>query len=266
SESGRYFRVLSTGKKTLLANVPLGSRKDIRDAVEAANKALAGWSRATPYLRGQILYRIAEILQGRASDLIQALVAQTGCSTASAEEEVSLSLQRLVYYAGWSDKYYGTVNPVTQTDFNITVPDSVGVVGIVTPQEPSLLGLISKLAPALAAGNTLVLVPSEHYPLAATIVVEVLDASDVPGGVVNVVTGKHEELSPILAEHRAVQGLDFSGSLEMSEKIEALSISNLKRVWVDFGKTTDWFNPQAQGRDRIRRYLEFKTVWITALS
>jgi len=262
SESGRYFKATASDGKTLLANVPMGSRKDIRNAVEAAAKAGHSWNKATPYLRGQILYRITEMLQSRSNEFTQAIVSQTGKSTQDAQKEIEVCLSRLLYYAGWSDKYTGTVNPVTQTDFNITYPDPVGVVGIVAPQDPPLLGLISKLAPALAAGNTVILIPSESYPLCATLLIEVLETSDIPPGVINIVTGRHEELAPVLAEHRGVHGMDFSGSPEMGKRIEELSVSNLKRTYVD--SDTDWFS--AQGRDHIRRYLEFKTVWITATS
>ncbi len=263
SESGRYYKVLSPDGK-FLADVPLGSRKDIRDAVEAALKAQVSWAKSTAYLRGQILYRTAEILQSRSSELVQVLREQTGCDGASAQKEVSLSLNRILYYAGWTDKYTGNVNPVTQTDFNITYPEPMGVLGLVSPELPSLLALVSKIFPAIASGNAVIAVPSEKHPLAAAILIEVLDASDMPAGVVNLVTGKSEELSPILAEHRAVAGLDFSGPQELAKKIEELSISNMKRTWVH--DPADWTSSQAQGRSWMRRYLEFKTVWMTALS
>lgn len=256
SESGRYFKALASDG-TLISNIPLGSRKDIRDAVEAASKALPSWSKTTPYLRGQILHRIAEMLQSHSQEFVRMLgLAGTG----DPASEVDESIKRLLYYAGWADKFTGTVNPVTQTDFNITYPEPVGVVGLIAPQEPALLGLISKLAPAFASGNTTIVIPSETRPLAATLLIEVLDSSDVPAGTINIITGKHSELVPVLAEHRAVQGIDFSGPSELAKKVEELSVSNLKRTHVDSG--TDW--DSAQGRDWVRRYLEFKTVWITA--
>lgn len=263
SESGRYYKVSDTNG-TLLADVPLGSRKDIRDAVEAAAKALPGWAQSTAYLRGQILYRTAEILQSRSAELSDVLVSQTGCSFEKAQAEVNASLKRILYYAGWTDKYTGNVNPVTQTDFNITYPEPMGVVALVAPKESSLLALISKIFPAIAMGNTVVAVPSEAYPLAAAILIEVLDASDMPGGVVNLVTGNADELAPILAEHRAVAAIDFSGATDLAKKVEELSISNMKRTSVI--SPEDWFAESSQGRSWVRRFLEFKTVWITAVS
>ncbi len=263
SESGRYYKVKAKNG-ALLADVPLGSRKDIRDAVEAAAKAFPGWAKSTAYLRGQILYRTAEILQSRSAELAEIIVSQSGCAADHARAEVQATLERILYYAGWTDKYTGSVNAVTQTDFNITYPEPMGIVGLVAPQEPSLLALISKILPAIAMGNAVIAVPSESYPLAAAILIEVLDASDMPAGVVNIVTGKAEELAPILAEHRNVAGMDFSGSPELAKKVEELSISNMKRTWTL--SPEDWFAESSQGRAWVRRYLEFKTVWITALS
>jgi aldehyde dehydrogenase (NAD+) len=263
SESGRYYKVMAKDGK-LLADVPLGSRKDIRDAVEAAAKAFPGWAQSTAYLRGQILYRMAEILQSRSAELVDVIISQTGYSADSALAEVKASLRRILYYAGWTDKYTGSVNPVTQTDFNITYPEPMGVVGLVSPLEPSLLALISKVLPAIAMGNAVIALPSELYPLAAAILIEVIDASDMPAGVVNIVTGKADELAPILAEHRNVAGIDFSGTHELAKKVEELSISNMKRTWTL--SPEDWLSESSQGRDWVRRYLEFKTVWITALS
>lgn len=263
SESGRYYKVLAKDG-ALLADVPLGSRKDIRDAVELAAVSQPGWARKTPYLRAQILYRTAEILQSRSREIAEVLVAQTGVDAASARLETRESLKRILYYAGWTDKYTGAVNPVTQTDFNITYPEPMGVVGLIAPPAPSLLPLISKIFPAIAMGNVVVAVPSEPHPLAATILIEALDASDMPAGVVNIVTGNAEELAPVLAEHRGVAVVDFSGSSELGKKIEELSIGNMKRTWTS--ALDDWFSKSSQGRAWVRRYLEFKTVWMTALS
>ncbi len=263
SESGRYYKIFSHDEK-LIADVPLGSRKDIRDAVEAALKAQSGWAKSTAYLRGQILYRSAEIFQSRSAELAQLISAQTGCDNTAAQKEVELSLNRILYYAGWTDKYTGNVNPVTQTDFNITYPEPMGVVGLVCPETPSLLALVSKIFPAIASGNAVIAVPSEKFPLAAAILIEVLDASDLPSGVINIVTGKTDELAPVLAEHRAVAAIDFSGTPELAKKIEELSVSNMKRTWTHEPK--DWESRFAQGRSWMRRYLEFKTVWMTALS
>ncbi|MEK7287095.1 MAG: aldehyde dehydrogenase family protein [Elusimicrobiota bacterium] len=263
TESGRYWKIFDHTGKQLLANMNLGSRKDIRDAVEAARNAWPGWAKATAYNRGQILYRMAEMLSSRAEEFTEKISLQTGVAPQAAREEVLISIKRLLYWAGWSDKYTGTVNPVAQTDFNITYPEPIGVAALVAPRTYPLAGFISKLAPAMVAGNTVVLVPSQAYPLTATDFIEVLDTSDVPSGVVNIVTGKPEELSPILAEHREIGMIDFSGPPDLAKKIEELSVSNLKRVWTS-GEQTDWLDPELQTRAQLRRYLEFKTVWITS--
>ncbi|MBI4368636.1 MAG: aldehyde dehydrogenase family protein [Elusimicrobia bacterium] len=263
TESGRYYKINAANGQKLLADVNQGSRKDIRDAVEAAHAALPGWSKTTAYNRGQILYRMAEMLSSRASEFAHAIAAQTGSSWEDAAGEVSLTIQRLLHYAGWSDKYTGSVNPVTQTDFNITYPEAVGVVALFAPNTRPLLGLISKLAPAFAAGNTSVVVASEQFPLSATDFIEILDSSDVPAGVINIITGLHEELLPTVAEHRAVGLIDVSGPAARVKIAEELSISNLKRVYHD-PEMPDWTSPEAQGRLWMRRYLEFKTVWITS--
>lgn len=264
SESGRYYKIFDSTGKNLLANVNWGSRKDIRDAVEAALKALPAWEKTRPYNRGQILYRMAEMLASRADEFAGKIRLQTGVPADSAQKEVVAAIERLLFYCGWADKYVGHVNPITQTDFNISYPEPVGVVALITPNTWPLLGLISKLAPALAAGNTMVLVPSETYPLTATDFIEVLETSDIPSGVINIVTGKHAELAPVLAGHRAVNLIDFSGRTELAKEIEELSIANLKRTYTGAHPTTDWLSPAAQGRHWLRRYMEFKTVWITS--
>ncbi|MBI2069915.1 MAG: aldehyde dehydrogenase family protein [Elusimicrobia bacterium] len=264
TESGRYYKVYDPSGKKLLANVNQGSRKDIRDAVEAAAGALGSWNKTTAYNRGQILYRMAEMLSSRFDEFAQKISLQTDCSADEARAEVQISLDRLLYYAGWADKYTGSVNPVTQTDFNITYPEAVGIAALIAPQDFPLAGLISKLAPAFASGNASVIVPSQTYPLSATDFIEILDSSDVPSGVVNIVTGFHNELVPILAEHRNVGLIDFTGLPDMGKKVEELSAANLKRVHADTDPGFDWLGPTAQGRAWIRRYLEFKTVWITS--
>lgn len=263
SESGRYYKVYDHTGKKLLANVNRGSRKDIRDAVEAAANALDSWSKITAYNRGQILYRMAEMLSSRFEEFAQKIALQTGADQQEARHEVQAGLERLIHFAGWADKYVGTVNPVTQTDFNITYPEAIGVTALIAPEKNPLLGLVAKMAGAFAAGNASVIVPSQEHPLSATDFIEVLDASDVPAGVINIVTGQHEELAPVLAEHRGVGMLDFSGTPELAKRVEELSVSNVKRLAVDTNPDFDWFN-QAQGRNYIRRYLEFKTVWITS--
>ncbi|MEK6543320.1 MAG: aldehyde dehydrogenase family protein, partial [Elusimicrobiota bacterium] len=264
SESGRYYKVFDHTGKKLLANVNLGSKKDVRDAVEAALKAQEGWGKATAYNRGQILYRLAEMLESRAAEFAAKIVLQTGVKPETAATEVRVAVERTLYYAGWADKYTGNVNPVTQKDFNITYPEPVGVSALIAPDAWPLLGLINKIAPAMAAGAACIIVASEKYPLTATDLIEVIETSDVPGGAVNILTGKHDELAPAMASHRAIAMMDYTGTPQMGKQIEELSVSNLKRTYLETDKEPDQLSLIAQGRARLERYLEFKTVWITS--
>ena len=240
SESGRTYEAEG-------ANVARGSRKDLRDAVRAARGAFAGWSGMTAYNRGQVVYRIAEMLEARRSEF---------ADLSSGADEVDRAIDRLVWYAGWADKLaqvLGSSNPVAGPYFNFTVPEPTGVVGILAPDEPPLLGLVSRVAPAIVGGNTTVVVASETHPLAAVELAEVLATSDVPGGVVNLLTGFREELAPWLAGHMDVNAIDLAGADGQVEELEQLAAENVKRVVR--GAADD------QSPWEIASFLELKTVW-----
>lgn len=261
TESGRYYAVKSKGGE-LLANACRGSRKDLRNAVVAARKAFAGWSGKTAYNRGQILYRIAEVCEARAAELVDELRKQ-GTPAADARKEVERVIERWVYYAGWSDKYpqvFGSVNPVAGPYYNFTVPEPTGVVGVVAPEEPSLLGLVSRIAPAIVGGNTVVAITSESKPLAAITLGEVMETSDVPGGVVNIISGIKSELISWLAAHMDVNAIDATGAAEESlAAIRKTAAENVKRVVQFDGEWTD--NRVAQSPYAIFEFQEMKTVW-----
>jgi acyl-CoA reductase-like NAD-dependent aldehyde dehydrogenase len=240
SESGRSYEVQG-------ANVARGSRKDVRDAVRAARGAFGKWSGMTAYNRGQVLYRVAEMLEARTRDFAEL----TGD-----EHEVNRTVDRIVWYAGWADKIaqvLGTSNPVAGPYFNFTVPEPTGVVGIVAPEEPALLGLVSRLMPAIVGGNSTVVVASESQPLAAVELAEVLATSDVPGGVVNIVTGYRSELAPVLAGHMDVNAIDVAGADGDIVELERLAAENVKRV----------VRGAADGQSPwdVASFLELKTVW-----
>jgi acyl-CoA reductase-like NAD-dependent aldehyde dehydrogenase len=259
SESGRSYSVY--GKDgALLAHAAQGSRKDVRDAVVAARKAFAGWSGATAYNRGQILYRVAEMLEGRAAQFAAEVAAADGGRMAHAEAEVAAAIDRWVWYAGWSDKVAqvaGAANPVAGPYFNFSVPEPTGVVAIVAPAESSLLGLISVVAPVIVTGNTAVVVASESQPLPAISLAEVLATSDLPAGVVNVLTGRTAELAPVLAGHLDVNAIDLTGIGDPARPaLEQLAASNVKRV--TYGNE-DW--AATPGTQRLMSFLEIKTVW-----
>ncbi|WP_243225927.1 aldehyde dehydrogenase family protein [Microbacterium sp. CIAB417] len=258
SESGRTYEVVSA-KGAFLANAAKASRKDARDAVVAARAAAKGWSGATAYNRGQVLYRVAEVLEGRRAQFIDEIVAQEGVSTAVAGAQVDEAIDLWVWYAGWCDKYAqvaGNANPVAGPYFNISVPEPTGVVAIVAPQESALLGLVSVLAPALVAGNAVVVIASERFPLSAISLAEVLATSDVPGGVVNILTGSPAEIAPWLASHADVNALDLAGAGELEwVDLEIAAADTLKRV----------LPPGAVDATpaRIAAFTETKTVWHT---
>jgi acyl-CoA reductase-like NAD-dependent aldehyde dehydrogenase len=251
----------AAGKGKWLANVPLSSRKDARDAVVAARKAFGGWSGATAYNRGQILYRIAEMLEGRKDQFVREVAQSEGLSRSKAADVVDAAIDRWVWYAGWTDKIaqvVGGANPVAGPFFNLSTPEPTGVVTIVAPQESSFLGLVSVVAPVIAAGNTVVVVASERAPLPALSLGEVLATSDLPGGVVNVLSGRTAEISAPLAAHQDVNGIDLTGADEvLAKELEVAAADNLKRV----------FRPQAvdysadPGTHRLTAFLETKTVW-----
>jgi acyl-CoA reductase-like NAD-dependent aldehyde dehydrogenase len=240
SESGRTYEAQG-------ANVARASRKDVRDAVRAARTAFPKWAGLTAYNRGQVVYRIAEMLEARRAEFSE---------LCSGSKEVDRAVDRLVWYAGWADKLsqvLGSSNPVAGPYFNFTVPEPTGVVGILAPEEPPLLGLVTRVAPAIVGGNAAVVVTSEGSPLAAVELAEVLATSDVPGGVVNLLTGRREELAPVLASHMDVNAIDLAGADGQSDELERLAADNVKRVVR--GK------PDDQSPWDIADFLELKTVW-----
>jgi acyl-CoA reductase-like NAD-dependent aldehyde dehydrogenase len=262
SESGRTYEV-ATPKGDFLANAALASRKDTRDAVVAARGAVTGWSAATAYNRGQVLYRVAELLEGRRAQFVDEIVQQTGVAASVAEAEVDEAIDRWVWYAGWCDKFgqvAGNGNPVAGPYFNISVPEPTGVVGIIAPQDTALVGLVSAIAPALVTGNSVVVVASQHYPLSAISLAEVLATSDVPGGVVNVLTGSPAELAPWLASHPDVHALDLVGAADLDwVDLQIAAAETLTRVLPPENGT----DAAAPSLARITAFTETKTVWHT---
>ncbi|MFG3252406.1 aldehyde dehydrogenase family protein [Streptomyces sp. NPDC048172] len=264
SESGRVYEVTAAKGGEWLANAPLASRKDARDAVVAARKAFGGWSGATAYNRGQVLYRVAEMLEGRREQFAAEVAAGEGLSRAKSLAQVDAAIDRWVWYAGWSDKIAqvaGGANPVAGPFFNLSTPEPTGVVAVLAPQDSSLLGLVSVLAPAIVTGNAAVVVASERAPLPALSLAEVLATSDVPGGVVNVLSGRTAEIARPLAAHQDVNALDLAGAAgdaELATELEVASADNLKRVVRPSG-TADW--TADPGTDRLLSFLETKTVW-----
>ncbi|WP_435583419.1 aldehyde dehydrogenase family protein [Amycolatopsis thermoflava] len=260
SESGRVYPVTDS-KGNFLANAAHASRKDVRDAVVAARKAFPGWSGATAYNRGQVLYRVAEVLEGRRDQFVAEVGAAEGLSGRRAEAVVDAAIDRWVWYAGWTDKVasvLGAANPVAGPYFSFTVPEPTGVVGILAPQKSSLLGLVSVLAPALATGCTAVVVSSAERPLPAITLSEVLATSDLPDGVANILTGRAAELGPWLASHGDVNALDPTGAEDRAE-LAREAAGTVKRVLAVPAEEPDW--TQRPDIARLRRYLEAKTVW-----
>ncbi|MCX4764587.1 aldehyde dehydrogenase family protein [Streptomyces sp. NBC_01275] len=273
SESGRVYEVTTqtsaahaAGKGKWLANAPQSSRKDARDAVVAARKAFGGWSGATAYNRGQILYRVAEMLEGRREQFVREVADAEGLSKAKAAAVVDATIDRWVWYAGWTDKIAQVVgggNPVAGPFFNLSSPEPTGVVAVLAPQESSFLGLVSVIAPVIATGNTTVVVASEKSPLPALSLGEVLATSDLPGGVVNILSGRTAEIAAPLAAHQDVNAIDLAGAAAddvLAKELEIAAADNLKRVLrpqpVD---ERDW--TADPGTDRMTAFLETKTVW-----
>jgi acyl-CoA reductase-like NAD-dependent aldehyde dehydrogenase len=259
SESGRSYEVRSVDGE-LLAWAARASRKDLRDAVRAARAAQPGWAAATAYLRGQILYRVAELMEGRRAQFEREL-AEAGAEDPA--KGVSAAIDRWVWYAGWADKIHqvlGASNPVAGPYFNFTIPEPTGVVGIVAPPDRSLLGLVSRLAPAIVGGNAAVVLASEPSPLPAVSLAEVLATSDVPGGVVNILTGRTAELVPWLAGHMDVDAIDATGvPPELAADVERIAAENVKRV--HRAPDADPFDDAAQSPYEITAFMEMKTVW-----
>jgi acyl-CoA reductase-like NAD-dependent aldehyde dehydrogenase len=256
SESGRSYPALDD-RGEVVARVALASRKDLRDAVRAARTALPKWAGKTGYNRGQVMYRIAELVEDRREAFAEQL-AVGGATLARARSEVNRSIDRMVWYAGWCDKFaqiYGNLNPVAGPFFNISTPEPTGVVGVIAPSEPALLGLVTRTAPALAGGNTLVVLASEMQPLPSITLAEVMEAADVPAGVVNILTGSPAELVPWLADHMDVNGIDATGADgELRMRIDQGSVHNVKRVLAVE-------DPDVQSPYLIAAFTELKTVW-----
>ncbi|MFD3400853.1 aldehyde dehydrogenase family protein [Kribbella sp. NPDC058693] len=261
SESGRSY-VVTDAKGKFLANASQASRKDARDAVVAARKAFGGWHARTAYNRGQVLYRIAEVMEGRHQQFSAEVAASEGLSISKARAVVDESIDRWVWYAGWADKLaqvVGSSNPVAGPYFDFSLPEATGVVAVLAPQDSSLLGLTSVIAPAIVSGNTVVAVSSFERPLPAITLGEVMATSDVPGGVVNILTGSASEVGPWLASHMDVNAIDLCGIVDPEEatELEIAAADNLKRVRRPAEE--DW--SADQGLSRLTQYLELKTVW-----
>ena len=259
-DSGYSTPVYGRGGE-VIGEVGQGNRKDIRNAVEAAHAA-SGWASTTGHNKAQILYYVAENLSARAGEFARRIQQQTGGSAEEARREVELSIERLFTYAAWADKYDGLVHRTPSRNITIAMPEPIGVMGIACPTEYPLLGLVSLVAPAIAMGNTVVVVPSEQHPLSATDFYQVLETSDVPGGVVNIVTGPREGLMKTLAEHDDVDAAWYFGTAEGSKMVEYSSAGNMKRTWVDYGHARDWFSKeQGEGQEFLREATHVKNVW-----
>ena len=255
SESGRVYEIKGANKK-FIANPALASRKDLRDAVVAAKAAHSGWANATAFNRGQILYRVAEIMQGRSDQFIDEICALEGVTTKVAKIQVEEAIDTWVWYSGWCDKLSsvsGSLNQVSGPFYNFTTPEALGVVAIFAENKPSLLGVVRTLAPVIASGNSAVLIASESYPLPAITLSEVLATSDVPAGVVNILTGKIAELAPWVGSHMEIDGVDVAGlSKKQEEELKLVGADNLKRIFR--------FSP-TNHPERILSFMEQKTVW-----
>jgi acyl-CoA reductase-like NAD-dependent aldehyde dehydrogenase len=261
SESGRSYSVHDAAGD-FLANAALASRKDVRDAVVAARKGYGSWSKATAYNRGQVIYRVAEMLESRSREFAELIMVSTGAGTATAATEVESAIDRLVHYAGWTDKLaavLGSANPVSSPYFSYSAPEPTGVVGVLAPQGSPLLGLVSVIAPAITSGNACVVIAAEQDPSVAISFAEVVATSDVPGGVINILTGRADELAPHLAAHADVNALDLTGAdPDLRLVLEQAASDTVKRVYVPKG-TPDFSAPA--GTARLRAFLEIKTVW-----
>ena len=261
TESGRYFNIRNK-KGDLLANMCLASRKDFRNGVLFARKAQRSWATATAFNRGQVLYRIAEMLEGRKSQFIEELML-TGASKSQAKDEVEQSIDRLIYYAGWSDKFqqiFSSINPVASSHLNFSVLQAMGVICIIAPDKHPLLGLVSLIAPVIIGGNTCVVLSSEENPMASISFAEVINTSDVPCGVVNILTGRRNELLSHFASHKDVNGIVYCGFDKKEIKdIQTLSVENLKRVIIH--KQQEWNSKDSQSPYYIEKYQEVKTTW-----
>jgi len=263
SESARTFP-LKDAAGNFHANIPQCTRKDLRNAVEAAAKAGPGWAKRTPYNRGQIIYRLAEMLEARKADMADAL-AVGGASKSAAAKETTATIDRLIYYAGWADKYeqvLGNVNPVASPHFNFTVTEPMGIVGILAPEEAPLLALVSLIAPAITSGNTVVALASTAQPYPAIVLGEMLATSDLPGGVVNLLTGYRKEMVPTFATHTHLRAIAGVAGADERKALKLGAAESVKRVkLMKSEEPVDWFSDKAQSLYELRDHLEFKTTW-----
>ncbi len=263
SESGRVAALNDAGGK-FFANIPQCTRKDLRNAVEAAAKAGPGWAKRSGYNRGQILYRLAEMIEARGSEMADA-IALGGASDAAATKEVSASIDRLIHYAGWADKFVqvlGSVNPVSSPHFNFTVTEPMGIVGVIAPDEAPLLALVSLIAPAIAGGNSVVALASQARPYPAIVLGEMLATSDLPGGVVNILTGQRSEMLPTFATHEHLRALSGVANADERKQLRLGAAESVRRTRLQKSEDApDWFADSAQGVHEIRELIEFKTTW-----
>jgi acyl-CoA reductase-like NAD-dependent aldehyde dehydrogenase len=261
SESGRTYQARDS-KGNFMANAALASRKDLRDAVVAARKGYSAWSKATAYNRGQVIYRIAEMLEGRRTEFLELIKTSSGTTPKAATAEVDAAIDRLVHYAGWTDKLaavLGSSNPVSSPYFSYSAPEPTGVVGILAPPGAPLLGLVSVIAPVITGGNACVVIAAEHDPCVAITFAEVVATSDVPPGVINILTGRSSELAPHLAAHADVNALDLTGAdAGLHKRLEQAAAETVKRVYAPKGVPDFAAVP---GMGRLRAFLEIKTVW-----
>ncbi|HEU4747813.1 MAG TPA: aldehyde dehydrogenase family protein [Gemmatimonadaceae bacterium] len=273
SESGRVFPVQKKNggaagtSGALLGNIPQCTRKDLRNAVEAAAKAGPDWAQRTPYNRGQIIYRLGEMVESRSAEMAEALVMSGAATKSAAAKEVAASVDRLIYYAGWADKYeqvLGNTNPVAGPFFNFTVAEPMGIIGVIADDEFPLLGLLSQIAPIIVAGNTVVSLASEAYPYPAIVLGEMLAVSDLPGGVVNILTGFRKELVPTFATHTHIRGVSAIVNAEEKKRLQLGAAESIKRVRArrrEDKEGIDWASDKAQSLYEIRDFVEFKTTW-----
>jgi acyl-CoA reductase-like NAD-dependent aldehyde dehydrogenase len=263
SESARTFPIKDAAGN-FFANIPQCTRKDLRNAVEAAAKAGPGWAKRTPYNRGQIIYRLAEMLEARQADMADALMV-SGIKRAAALREITATIDRLIYYAGWADKYeqvLGNVNPVAAPYFNFTVTEPMGIIGVIAPDEAPLLALISLIAPAITSGNTVVALASSTQPYPAIVLGEILATSDLPGGVVNLLTGFRKEMVPTFATHTHLRAIVGVANAEERKTLKLGAADSVKRVKLAKAEEpVDWLAESAQSLYELRDHLEFKTTW-----
>lgn len=267
SESGRVLPVYDPDDRSrLLGNVPRCTRKDLRNAVESAAAAGPGWAKRSGYNRGQILYRLGEMMESRSAELAGCLVESTSVKADAAAEEVGAAIDRLIYYAGWADKYaqvLGNTNPVSGPYFNFTLPEPVGVIGVIADETaPPLIGLLSQLAPIVVSGNTAVAFAGERASLLAVLLGEMLAVSDLPGGVINLLTGRRAELLPTFATHEAIRALDAAGVSPAEAKALGIGAAeSVKRLKIRAAGGAEWMTDAARGVEEIGEFIEFKTIW-----